>query len=270
MEPDAKRRRALIYWGNYTNNTITVYLAKGSNPPERGQITSGLSSPERLFVDDDRALYATNLGNSTVTAYKRGATSPYLTISDGIGTPTGLTVDAAGTVYCGNLGNDSVTVYPRGLTTPSLTIPIAGAPEYLAVDRSDNLYVSYLGGSKGTGVVEFPPGSTTGTDLGLDVSGAGSLAVDRSGNIIIIDDYGLTIDVFPAGQTEPSRKISLGGATAFGLSLNKKERKLYATVAQGGAFVVQQLDYPSGTTFTTKLSTNAGSWPIAVSPDAVL
>lgn len=270
MAPDAKRRRALIYWGNYTNSTITVYLAKGSNPPERGEITSGLSGPERLFVDDDRAVYATNLGNSTVTAYKRGATSPYLTLSDGVDTPTGLTVDAAGTVYCANLGNDSVTVYPRGQTAPSLTIPIEGAPEYLAIDRSDNLYVSYLGGSRGTGVVEFPYGATAGTDLGLDVSGAGALAVDRSGNIIIIDDYGLAIDIFPAGQTEPSRKISLGGGTAFGLSLNKKERKLYATVAVGGAFVVQQLEYPSGSAFTTKLETNAGGWPIAVSPDAVL
>jgi hypothetical protein len=269
MAPDAKRRRALIYWGNYTNNTITVYLAKGSNPPERGQITTGLSGPERLFVDNDRAVYATNLGNSTVTAYRRGATSPYLTISDGVNTPTGLTVDSAGTVYCANLGTDSVTVYPRGQTTPSLTIPIVGAPEYLAIDRTGNLYVSYLGGSRGTGVFEFAPGSTAGTDLGLDVSGAGALAVDRSGNIIIIDDYGLAIDIFPPGQTEPTRKLSLGGGTAFGLSLNKKERKLYATVIVGGAFIVQQLDYPSGTTITTKLETNAGSWPIAVSPDAV-
>ena len=270
IDPDGKRQRALIYWGNYNSSTITIYTAKGTNPPERGQITKGLSSPERLFVDSDRTLYATNLGNNTITAYKRRALTPSLTIGDGVNSPTGLTVDAAGTIYCANLGNDTVTVYPRSQTSPALTIPIAGAPEYLAVDRSGNLYVSYLGGSRGTGVVEFAPGATIGNDLGLDVSGAGALVVDRSGNIVIIDDYGLTIAVFPPGQTEAAKLISLNGGTAFGLSLNKKETKLYASVEAGGAFIVQELDYPNATSLTTKLSTNAGDWPIAVSPDTVL
>jgi hypothetical protein len=270
IAPDLKLRGALIYWGDYYNNTIAIYPRKGTNPPELGVITKGLSHPERLFVDNALAVYATNIGNNTVTAYKRGETRPSLTISTGIDTPTGLTVDAAGTVYCANVGNDSVTVYPKGQTTPALTIPIAGSPEYLAVDASNNLYVSYLGGSKGTGVMEFAPGSTTGKDLGLDLSGGGALEVDRSGNIIIADDYGFVIDFFPAGQTEPSRKIGLGGGAAFGLSLGQQEAKLYVSVESGGAFVVQALNYPRGTSLTTNLSTYAGNWPIAVSRDAVL
>ncbi|MGA8576138.1 MAG: hypothetical protein WB609_10740 [Candidatus Cybelea sp.] len=259
VAPDVNRRKALIYWGDYYNNTITIYPAKGTNPPEKGQITSGLSNPERLFVDNAFAVYATNIGNNTITEYKRHATTPGLTISTGIDTPTGLTVDAAGTVYCANTGSESITVYPKGHTSPSLTIPIAGSPEYLAIDRSDNLYVSYLGGSKRTGVVEFAPGSTTGNDLGLDVSGAGALAVDRSGNIVIVNEYGSTIDVFRAGQTEPSKRIGVTAGTAFGLSLSKKETKLYVSVETGGEFVVQQLDYPHGKSLTTKLSTNAGN-----------
>jgi len=270
IAPNMRRRRALIYWGNYNDSSISVYLARGPNPPERRVITSGLSSPERLFVDSSNTVYATNLGNNTITAYERLATTPSLTISNGVNTPTGLTVDVAGTVYCANTGTDTITVYPKGQTTPSLSIPIAGAPEYLAVDRSENLYVSYLGGSKGTGVIEFPSGSASGHDLGLDLSGGGALVVDRSGNIIITDDYGLTIDVFPPGQTEPMKKIGDGGDMIFGLSLNKKENKVYASVDAAGAFAVQQLDYPDGTSFIAKISTNAGNWPIAVSPDAVL
>lgn len=270
IAPDVKGLRSLIYWGDYNTSTITIYLARGSNPAERGQITSGLSSPERLFVDKALNVYASNLGNSTITAYKRRETTPSLTISDGVNTPAGITVDAAGTVYSGNLGNDTVTVYPKGQTSPSLTIPIPGAPEYLAVDRSSNLYVSYLGGSRGTGVIKFPPGSITGTDLGLDLDGGGALAIDRSGTIIILVDYGSVIDIFPAGQTEPSKFIAMSGGTAFGLSLNKKETKLYATVDVNGAFVVQEVAYPEGTVSTTELPINVGNWPIAVSADAVL
>jgi serine/threonine-protein kinase len=270
MAPDVKGGALNIYWGDYYKNTIAIYPRSGINPPEKGVITKGLSHPQRLFVDGALTVYATNAGNNTITAYKRHATKPSLKISTGVNDPTGLTVDAAGTVYCANVGNDTVTVYPKGQTTPSLTIPIAGAPEYLAVDASGNLYVSYLGGPTGTGVMEFAPASSTGKDLGLDISGGGALEVDRSGNIILIDDYGLTIDVFAAGQTEPSKKIGVGGGEIFGLSLSEKERKVFVSVETGGWFIVQQLDYPGLTSPTTKLATGAGNWPIAVSPDAAL
>ncbi len=122
LSPDAKKGKNLIYWGDYNNNTITIYSSKGVNGKEKGQITTGLSNPERLFVDKKGNVYATNIGNDTITAYKPGTSSPFLTISDGVVSPTGLTVDAAGTVYCANVGNDTITVYPKGQTSPSLMV----------------------------------------------------------------------------------------------------------------------------------------------------
>ncbi len=142
LSPDAKKKgnKSLIYWGNYDTSTITIYSGKGVNGKEVGQITTGLSSPERLFVGADGSVYATNLDNNTITGYKAGKTSPFITISNGVNTPTGLTVDAAGTVYCANVGNDTITVYPKGQTTPSLTISYFA--EYLATDKHDNLYAA--------------------------------------------------------------------------------------------------------------------------------
>ncbi len=271
IAPDVKGEALNIYWGDYYNNTIAIYPRAGTNPPEKGLITKGLSGPERLFVDNALTVYATNIGNNTITAYKRHRTRPSLRISSSVNAPTGLTVDAAGTVYCANVGNKTVTVYPKGQTTPSLTIPIPGSPEYLAVDSSDNLYVSYFGGSTGTGVMEFAPGSTTGKDLGLDMAGGGALEVDRSGNIVIADNYGSTIDFFPAGQKELSKRIGMpGGGETFGLSLSETEHKLFLSVFTNGTFTIQALDYPKLTSLTTKLSTFAGNWPIAVSRDEVL
>jgi hypothetical protein len=264
-----KKKRALIYWGDYVNNTIDIFSAKGTNPPMKGQITTGLSNPERLFVDKSLNVYATNIGygyTGNITAYKRGATTPFLTISNGVNRPTGLTVDAAGTVYCANVGNDTVTVYPKGQTSPSLTIPMSYSPEYLAIDRSDNLYVS-----SGVNVVEFAPGSTSGKDLGLTIGSPGALEVDKAGNIIVIDSSANTIDVFPAGQTMPSKKITVTAGAPFALSLNKAETAVYASVEVSGGFIVQDVAYPNGTTMTNKLTTiSDGDWPIAVSPDAVL
>ncbi len=271
IAPDVKGEALNIYWGDYYNNAIAIYPRSGINPPQKGLITKGLSGPERLFVDNALTVYATNVGNNTITAYKRHRTRPSLRISTGVDTPTGLTVDAAGTIYCANTGTKAITVYPKGQTTPSLTIPIPGSPEYLAIDSSDNLYVSYYGGPTGTGVMKFAPGSTTGKDLRLDMGGGGALEVDRPGNIIIADNYGSTLDFFPAGQTELKKRIGMpGGGEIFGLSLSEAEHKLFLSVLTNDTFSVQQIDYPSLTSLTAKLSTNAGNWPIAVSRDAVL
>lgn len=265
ISPDAKRKKGknLIYWGNFYNNTITIYSSKGVNGKQKGVITTGLSEPERLFVDKQLNVYATNLGNSTITMYKPGQTSPSLTISDGVSTPTGLTVDAAGTVYCANVGNNTVTEYPKGQTSPSVTL--SAAAEYLATDAQDNLYVS-----TGSEVLEFAKGSTSGQNLNLNIGSPEAIEVDHSGNLIVLDWSNSDIDVFPAGQTQPSKQITVTGGFPYAFSLSKNEKQLYVSVGITGGFSVQVLAYPNGTTLSNKLTTNAGNWPIAVSPDNAL
>jgi hypothetical protein len=266
ISPDAKRHKkpSLIYWGDYGANTIDIFPAKGVNPKMKGQITTGLDNPERLFVDAKGNVYATNIGNNTITAYKPHATKPFLTISNGVDGPTGLTVDSAGTVYCANVDNDTVTEYPKGQLSPSVTLNVFA--EYLAVDSSDDLYVSGA-----SAVTEFAPGTSSGKNLNLTIGSPGALEVDKHGNIIIIDDSANTIDVFPAGQVTPSKTIAVTAGTAFALSLNEAENAVYASVLVSGGFIVQDVAYPNGSTLKSKLTTvTDGDWPIAVSPDAVL
>jgi hypothetical protein len=268
ISPDIQRHKpSLIYWGKFSANTIDIFSANGINPPLKGTITTGVDEPERLFVDAALNVYATNRGNNTITAYKRGATTPFLTITNGVSTPTGLTVDAAGTVYCANVGNDTVTEYPKGQTSPSLTLTgFSRPPEYLAIDSADKLYVS-----TGRRVIEFGPGSTTGKSLGLTIRSPGALEVDKSGNIIVVDKSASTIDVFPARQKMPSKKIAVTAGIPFGISLNFAETAVDVSVEVSGGFIVQHLAYPNGTTLANKITAATdGDWPIAVSPDAVL
>jgi hypothetical protein len=272
LSPMAKVGKNVLYWGDFNTNSITIFPSKGINPKPIGQITTGLSNPERLFVDKNLNLYATNLGNGTVVAYKPGTTSPSLTISSGVSSPTGLVVGADGKVYCANVGNDTVTEYPKGKTAPSLTLAMGAlSPENLAVDHANNLYVSYLGGPRGSGVMEFASGSTTGTDLGLNVGTAGAIEVDLSGNIILVDASVPSIDVFPAGQTNPSKKIPSPAGSPFELSLSKSETMLYASIDNASAkFIIQDIAYPNGTTLKNKINNAVDQWPVAVSPDNAL
>ncbi len=263
VSPERKRRHkpTLFYWGNFDTNTITILSSSGK---QKGQITSGLYNPERLFVDKKGDVFATNIGYNgsskySITGYKPGHTTPFITITNGVNRPTGLTVDGAGTVYCANVGNNTITVYPKGQTSPSLTIPYFA--EYLATDAQDNLYAS------GTAVEKFPPGSTTGTDLGLPAY-PGALEVDRSGNIIVL--YGAQIEYFPAGKTIPSKEIPVTAGSPFALSLSGNEKTLYVSVEAATPFIVQSVAYPSGSTLSNKFTSNFGDWPIAVSPDNAL
>jgi hypothetical protein len=262
LAPDAKKHKNLIYWGNYYDSSIAIFSSKGK---DEGEITSGLSNPERLFVDAQRNVYATNIGSDTITGYEPGQTSPFLSISDGVDRPTGLTVDGGGTVYCANVGNDTITEYPKGQTSPSLTISVSGAPEYLATDADDNLYASV-----GTEVMEFPKGSTSGKNLGLEIGAPGALEVDRSGDIIAIDESSSTIDIFPAGKTAPSKQIDVTSGDPFGLSLSGNEKELYVSVDVGTTFAVQVVAYPKGSSLSNKLTGDTGDWPLAVSPDNAL
>jgi hypothetical protein len=267
MSPDAKHAKDLFYWADFDSDTVTVYKKKGANPKEVGTITDGIDEPERLFVDGSKNLWVTDLGNNTVTEYKRGATSPKFTINTGIANPTGLVVDSAGTVYVANVATETVTEYPKGETAPSLTIDMSASPEYLATDSSDNLYVS-----TGLGVWKYATGSTTGTELDLTIGSPGAIEVDKSGDIILVDAAAASsIDIFPPGQSTPSKTISDGSQYPYALSLSKSEKKLYiSSTNSAAAFSVQQFDYPNGKTVTNYLTTGAGQWPIAVSPDNVL
>ncbi len=56
----------------------------------------------------------------------------------------------------------------------------------------------------------------------------------------------------------------------FALSLSKNEKSLYVSTEVGSPFYIQSVAYPKGTSFSNKLTTNAGDWPFAVSPDAAL
>ncbi|MEO6991609.1 MAG: hypothetical protein ABI346_09420, partial [Candidatus Baltobacteraceae bacterium] len=266
LSAQAKTGSGLLYVGDFDTSVVNIYNRRGINPAQVGQITTGISNPERLFVDANGALYVTDNGTASVTVYPKGSISPSLTITTGISDPTGLTVDAAGTVYVTNVGNGTITEYPAGATSPSLTIPDTGS-ENLATDSHENLYSSGFYGNS-SGVEVYAPGSTTGTNLGISVGDATGIEVDRNGDIALEDLAANMLDLYHAGQTQPYRQVALSGLP-FELAMNKKQGQLYASVLVGSGFAIQRVGYPNGNA-TAKLD-NAGSsgWPLAVSPDNV-
>jgi hypothetical protein len=94
------------------------------------------------------------------------------------------------------------------------------------------------------------------------------MEVDDQGNIIILDGDTSEVDIIPAGQTSPSKEVSVAGFP-FEMSLNKKE-KAVSMSTDTTDFIIQSFKYPKGSAASTQADHTDDGRPLAVSPDAVL
>jgi hypothetical protein len=226
----AARGKRRIYVSSQSGSgagQVYIYTARGQGQKPIAVITNGISSPAGLAVDPDRNLYVANSGNSTITVYPPGQTTPSVTYSDGVNTPYGVAVGSDGTVYIANLyggqsGGGIVTEYPAGSTTPDLTITLPGENAVnMTLDASNSLYVSWFSlSSFAIAIYKYPTeGSSTRTNLKLDLPPlsfpAYAIAFDGKGNLMVPWENIYTGEppnyfaIFRPGATEPKRKINI-------------------------------------------------------------
>jgi sugar lactone lactonase YvrE len=199
---------------------IRIYSAKVKNPPQTGSITDGIDLPINVAVDKQGTLYVANNGNSTVTIYPFGSTSPSLTLSTSILDPNGIAVDSKGTVYVtsgSTVGSCYVLEFPKGATSPSAQVNGFGLPIGLALDKDENLFVA---DATAPAVWEVPKGSTTPTNLGLSgLSDPTGTAVDGSGDLYVAN-YQADVTGYHVGTSSPFTTISDGIKNPYALAFN--------------------------------------------------
>jgi sugar lactone lactonase YvrE len=234
-EKSAKR---LLFVSNLIGS-IRIYTADihDQNPPMLGQITQGATRPEGEWIDRKGVLYVVNAEQfptaANVVEYKRGASSPFRTITDGILSPYAVAVAKDGTVYVNSIGElpsggttGMVVVYPPGGLAPKLTITLPEAAEYgmsgggIALDAQGNVYVANFGDAAVSQFFKITPGSSHATSLGLTGYGGDAIAIDGAGNLYTGGFSGGSyfVAVYPPGATSPSRTIPLN-FEAYGLTV---------------------------------------------------
>lgn len=261
----------LLFVANGRSSIVDVYDKEAPNAL-LGQITDGISGPNGMVVDAAGDLFVANVDNQTVTEYPPGSTKPSKTYTNGFNqrltNPLNVTVGSDGTLYLVNyIGNGSqVLEYPNGSLNPSLAIPINGGAEGLALDTSNNLYVSYNGQVSGR-ILKFAPGSTVGTDLGISLGFAGGLTFDGNANLVACDQTAPAIDIFPPGATNPSRVIKQGFTDPYHIAFGQHFHRLY--VADSAADNLLIYSYPAGT-ISGKIHRKFTAYGVAVNPAAPL
>jgi hypothetical protein len=212
-----------------------------------------------------------NYATSTVTP--RTASS--------LDTPNGIAIDSTGGLYVADTANSRVLYFPVnvqvatrvygqinfttvGGNNPSRSASSLSGPKYLAIDSNDGLYVSDMLNNR---ILYYPAGVTTATrvygqggsyttntlgaisDVGFDFitsSLSGSIALDPSNNLYVVDSSRHRVLFFPAANTTASRVYGQNGNFTTGVidpssnSLDNLRNPLSVFISQTGTVYIQE------------------------------
>ncbi len=242
------RKQPTLFVSDLDNDTVWLFPSKTTNPMPSGSITQGLDLPVNAAVDKSGTVYVANNGNSTVTEYPWGQTSPSVTLSTDVVNPNGIAVDKAGTVYVtsgATVGQCYVLEFPKGATTPSVTVNGFGLPIGLALDKADNLYVAdaEFGDNH---VWEVPKGTTTMNDLGLSaLDQSVGLAINGANNLYVVNNESQLVNAYHLGQTTPFVTIANDLKGPYSIAFTSKGTLF---VGNGGGFPGTVAGYHKGKT----------------------
>src|SRR5580700_2482712 len=230
------KHKATLFVSDIDADAIRLFPANKTNPKQDGSITTGIDLPVNAAVDLHGMLYVANNGNSTVTEYPFGQTSPSVTLSGGtLVYPNGIAVNRKGTVFVtsgASAGSCYVLVFPKGASTPSQQINGFDLPVGLAIDKGGNLYV---GDALQNVVWKVPKGSTTPSSLNLTgLDDPTGVAIDPANNLWVANDQNDTVLGFHLGDTSPFVTITNGLLGPYSIAFERT----------GKLFVGNSLHYP--------------------------
>jgi hypothetical protein len=272
----AVKNGGVLYGSSYDGGFINIYPVRGNEQQPIGHLTSGLLSPQGMTVDKHHNLWVANTNAFTVVAFRRGSTTPFRTLKDPGYYPLSVAVDGNGTVYAANAAGLSgppgnVTVWAKGKTKPSavLTYPTFLIVSGVAVDASNNLYVSFIPTSGPPAMLKFTPGSQTGQPVNIQGVNEGEMAFDSSGNLVmetLQNNLGIWAPPFTSG---PARTIPAFGNEP---TLNNTEHKVWVAYANFSTPHILGYNYNTGKlvdTISSGWTSTAIPYGVAIDPPAL-
>ena len=136
MSPDAKKKGALLYAGDWATNDVLVYDYPSGKSV--GTLT-GFDAPYGMCVNAKGDVYIANFYGGTAVEYAHGGTSPLKTYTQ-VGEPIGCSVNAKGDVAVTSFNPGGVTVFAGG--DPSKGTTYTGPCEFqwmMGYDGKGNL-----------------------------------------------------------------------------------------------------------------------------------
>jgi sugar lactone lactonase YvrE len=271
LSPAAKNCKQKLFASSYWLDYIAIYCVDGKrqNQAPIGEITDGIRGPEGAATDSQGNLYVTNTPANTVTEYAAGSTNVSFTYSSGLSSPAAVAVDKKQNVYVTSIGSGSVTIFLQGVNSPHATLTGIPYPIDVAVDAKRNTYVTSYTSSFSNGIIlEYPVGSTQGTDLGIVTEVPGGIVLDKSGDIVTADQRLPGVLVFPPGSKTPSNTFARTMFNPISVRFDRSESQIFVGDSVDNA--VDVFSYPAGKLVDTITDGIDGPEGVALYPAAPL
>jgi hypothetical protein len=281
----AKSRSSYLYIADNNNAVVDVFATSSFDKGPVDQISEGVSYPQGIFVDSSQTLYVANgdeSGHDTVTVYAKGSQKPTRTYK-GFGYAVDVIEGSDGIVYIADYDDKRVVEYAPGSTHRLRVLHLNGYPSSLTLDSGNNLYVGYdaLQGYSSE-VKKYAAGATTGSDILPKniVSFIGSVVINSSGELLVVNDGHGAVDVFERENAPPARTVNTTQTYPNSLAFDARENRLYVSsfyfsdlrglTGSGpkGANTVVELSYPKVKRLATVRQSTWGPTGVAVFPGA--
>jgi sugar lactone lactonase YvrE len=269
--------KGLTYLSTIGGTTVYGYPSnnQGNHPPvcTVGPFVSvnggiGVDQSGNLWVPDQGA------NPKTVTEYGPdcGPAKTVLTIS-GDTLPDNVAFDTNGHIYVSNAvansgGPGNILQYTGTKVTKTLTNPDIQTPQGLAVDKRNNVWVSYRDpGSSGTYVAEFPGGNMPAKLFkNISLGFPGSLQFDRSQNMLALAPGVPAMYIYapPYKEKKPTTQLPLHNAPTM-CTLGHAQTILYCS--NGFFSKVDTYTYPAGTYLYSYNNGLSGQSPFGIAHD---
>jgi sugar lactone lactonase YvrE len=269
--------KGMTYVSTIGGTTVYGYQrANQANSPPVCTVGPFVSVNGGIGVDQSGNLWVPDQGANPkiITEYGPdcGPSKTVLTIS-GDTLPDNVAFDTKGHVYVSDAvansgGPGNILQYTGTTVTKTLTDPDISTPQGLAVDKMNNVWVSYRDpGSTGTYVAEFPGGGMPATLFkNIALGFPGSLQFDRAQNMLALAPGVPAMYIYapPYTQLKPTSQLPLQNAPSF-CTLGRQQFKLYCS---NGFFSRMDIySYPTGKYLYTYNNGLAGQIPWGIAND---
>jgi streptogramin lyase len=234
-----------LYITTFSGNSVKIFT--NTYYRELIGITSGISIPTGISIDQRGNLYVANGLGANITEYAPGGTSPIFTYNANMTAPYGVTVDRRGNVYEADANGLVVNQYFQGsnVASVSCSAPSGATPAGVAVDAGGDVFVSYSEGGGSGSIFEYSGGLSGCNGTLLNNFSANSITLDSNNNLICTSSSGGgSVFVLDPPYTAITRTIGSGFSIPSGASINKRNKLVY--VADVGNETVTVIDYQTG------------------------
>ena len=247
VKPQKTSRKRALYVLNSAANAVQIFT--NTYYRQLGAITNGISNPNAETIDNQGNLYVTNQAPSSgdIAEYAPGTTSPSSTYN--ASQPEGVAVDRRGNIFVADTSSVGgvVNQYAQGVKNAIASCTVGGKAFGVAVDAHGDVFVSAEQGDNGPGVVEFSGGlsncnKTTLINFQYLYPMQPSLAIDANDDLIF--PFGPNVNVIDPPYSAVTRTVGSGLSSVSGVSLNKKNKLLFAS--DSGTNTVTVINYQTG------------------------